>query len=314
MHKGRVEVRSKVGAGSRFIIWLKKGKDHLSDEELLKSTSEIIETQALTDTTLEYNEECRKEKGTADDKKRGLLLVEDNSELRRYLKGELNNYFRVYEARDGTEGVFKAQEKMPDVIVSDVIMPISDGFQLCEKVKGDIRLSHIPVILLTARGTVEDQIEGNRIGADAYIVKPFNTKLLRSKIEQLINTREMLFKKYSGEINVLTQTENYTSLDRDFLKVVTDYIIENISDSELTVEGVGDKMALSRSQLYRKIKALSGYSVNEFIRVIRLEQAKKLILLRQQNINEICFSIGFSSPSYFSKCYKEYFGKLPSEE
>jgi DNA-binding response OmpR family regulator len=218
------------------------------------------------------------------------------------------------ESRDGDEGITRALDKIPDLIISDLLMPEKDGFELCETLKNNPKTAHIPIILLTAKTNVEDQIHGAQIGADLYLTKPFNMSLLKHNVAQLIRNREQLMLKFKEQSILLTDQSAHNAADLDFLQTITRYLLDNITDSELSVESVGDKMNLSRSQLYRKIKTLTGHSANEFIRITRLKQAQKLIKERKLNINEVGYSTGFASPSYFSKCYREYFGNLPSEE
>jgi len=309
-HHGDITVNSKPGIGSEFCVWFRTGKQHFSDSELEKASKEIIKTDL--DPLPVFN--IDNESIQSQNKNITVLVVEDNKELRSYLVGELNRYYRVIEAENGKVGIELAESRLPDMIVSDVLMPEIDGIELCKAIKTNIAISHIPIILLTARAAIEDQIEGTNAGADAYIIKPFNPELLKSRITQLLNSRKILFAKYSGNLNVLPNIDEYTSFDRDFLTKVTEYIIENISNADLSIEELSGKMNLSRSQLYRKIKSLSGHSATEFLRVIRLEQARKLITIKKVPINEACYQVGFGTPSYFSKCYKEHFGLLPSEE
>jgi DNA-binding response OmpR family regulator/nitrogen-specific signal transduction histidine kinase len=309
-HNGDIRVESELGYGSTFTIWLQTGNDHFSEADLKKAPKDIIEPEP---NPMPGFQELHKHTENID-KNISVLIVEDNKELRKYLVQELEYNYKVFEARNGTQGIEYALKHMPDIIISDVLMPEADGFELCRAVKGNDAICHIPIILLTARANVEDQIEGTNAGADAYIIKPFNPGLLKSKITQLLTSRKVLFAKFSTEFKLLPDFDGFTNYDKDFLKKVTDYVIENISNSDLSVEELSETMHLSRSQLYRKIKSLSGHSANEFIRIIRLGQAKKLIQLKQLPINEVGYKVGFATPSYFTKCYKEHFGKLPSEE
>ncbi|MDA3892801.1 MAG: response regulator [Salinivirgaceae bacterium] len=309
-HGGDITVDSLPGEGSDFKVWLKVGNDHFSPEELKKAPKEIIEPDPnplpIINTTQIPVQES--------DKSISVLIVEDNRELRDYLAKELQKYYKVIEARNGKIGIELAEKHLPDIIISDVLMPETDGLELCRAIKNNEGISHIPIILLTARASVEDQIEGTEAGADAYIVKPFNPDLLKSRVTQLLQSRKQLFSKFSADLRIIPQIDVFTNYDKTFLQRVSDYIIENISNADLSVEELGDRMHLSRSQLYRKIKSLTGHSATEFIRIIRLEQAKKLIVVSRLPINEVGYKVGFGTPSYFSKCYKEHFGKLPSEE
>ena len=206
-----------------------------------------------------------------------------------------------------------AKETLPDAIITDVVMPEMDGFEFCKTIKTDTSTSHIPVMMLTARTTIENRIEGIENGADAYMIKPFDLKLLKLRLSQLITSRQLIFDKFFGAISGADEKINSNSIDKEFIQKLLEYINNNISDSNLSVEELASQLKLSRSQLYRKIKAITGQTVNEFIRKIRLERAKQILDSGRGNISEACFSVGFSSPSYFSKCFKAHFGILPSE-
>ena len=200
-----------------------------------------------------------------------------------------------------------------DVIVTDIKMPIMDGFELCQRIKNDLKTSHIPLLMVTAKGMQIDKVKGIDLGADAYLNKPFNMKILKSHLKQLIVSRQILFDKYFNGTSQSIVLDNTTSLDKEFINKVLTYINDNISDEKLNVENLAGELLLSRSKLYRKIKALTGNTANEFIRKIRLEKAKKLVEDSELTISEICYQTGFSSPSYFTKCFKDHFGILPTE-
>ncbi len=189
-----------------------------------------------------------------------------------------------------------------------------DGFEFCKRIINDLITSHIPILMLTAKGLDIDKVKGIDSGADIYLNKPFNMKVLKSYLNQLITTRQVLFKKYfnSNSSNVVI-SEKITSLDKEFINNVLDYINENLKDEKLNVETLASKLCLSRSKLYRKIKALTGDTANEFIRKVKLEKAKNFIESSDFSISEISFKVGFSSPSYFTKCFKDYFGAIPTE-
>jgi AraC-like DNA-binding protein len=192
-------------------------------------------------------------------------------------------------------------------------MPLFSGIELCKSVKTDIRTSHIPIILLTAKSSIHDQIEGVETGADAYITKPFNMKFLQTQIRQLIDSRRELYKHFSQDVYILPGKLTDNEMDRQFLEKAMNFIIENIEESNLTVEDLSDAMNLSRSNVYRKIKALTGNTIIEFIRIIRLKQAIKLMQTKKFSLSEIAYQTGFSSPSYFTKSFRDHYGKPPSE-
>ena len=244
--------------------------------------------------------------------KKTVLIVEDNSELRNYLKNELKEDYKLKMAINGKEGLQMAIKFIPDLVISDVMMPIMDGFEMCSSIKKDIRISHIPILLLTAKGMQIDRVKGIDSGADVYLNKPFNMNVLKSHLSQLINSRQILFNKYYNGVSD-KELLNTTSLDKQFITNILEYIHKNINDPSLNVENLADELLISRSKLYRKIKALTGNTANEFIKKIRLEKAKQFLESSDHSISEISFKVGFSSPSYFTKCYKTQFGNLPTE-
>ncbi|MCV9385187.1 two-component regulator propeller domain-containing protein [Reichenbachiella ulvae] len=307
LNKGDIKVKSQVGKGTSFELFLRLGDDHLEENEKLVAQPETF-------VPVESIKELEEQDVIAHGKKKTILIVEDNLELRKYLKSELSKHYRVVLARDGAEGWEMAQSESPDAMVTDVVMPELNGVELCERIKSDIKTSHIPILMLTAKSTLDDQLEGIEKGADAYISKPFDMRLVVSQLAQLIQSRELLFRKYFKGIardeEVLNQS---SSLDRDFVQKLMSYVMENITKPDLSVESLASELNLSRSQLYRKVKALTGSSVNEFTRNIRLEQARKIIEAGNLNIAEVSYQVGFSSPSYFTKCFKEHFGYVPKD-
>ena len=211
-----------------------------------------------------------------------------------------------------SKGLNKAIDFIPDLIISDVMMPVMDGFEFCEKIKSNKKTCHIPLLMLTAKGMQIDKIKGIEIGADAYVTKPFNMQVLKSQIKQLISSREILFNKYFKGIKN-TDLSLQTSRDKQFITSVLNYINDNINNPNLSVESLADELFLSRSKLYRKIKFLTGDTATEFIRKIKLEKAKELLNTTDFTVSEISYKVGFSSPSYFTKCFKLHFGKIPKE-
>ena len=248
-----------------------------------------------------------------DEEKPEILIVEDNEELRAFLVKELSTKFIVAQAHDGRAGIELAQSDIPDLIVSDIIMPNINGIELCKAIKSDVRTCHIPVILLTAKTSINEQIEGIETGADAYITKPFNIQFLCAQINQLIRSRRALYAYFSQEVYIMPNKVTERELDQKFLNDTIDYIVQNITDNSLNVEGLAEHLKLSRSNVYRKIKALTGQSIIEFITLIRLKQSIKMMETSQYALAEIAYLTGFTSPSYFTKCFKKQYGKPPSE-
>ncbi len=314
LHKGTIDVKSKLGEGTTFKIYLASGNAHFSENEIILNQSakhskkENFLSVPVIDLDNGYEEEDIQIKAT-----QTLLVVEDNLELRDYLKLELSGEYKVLLASNAKEGVKIAREAFPDVIITDVIMPEMSGFEFCKIIKTDSSTSHIPLLMLTAKATIENRIEGLENGADAYMVKPFDLKLLKLRLSQLVKSRQLIFDKYFGAISGTEDNTNTSSVDKDFIQKLLNYINENLGDSNLAVEDIAKHLNLSRSQLYRKVKALTGQTVNEFIRRIRLERAKQILEKGNANISEACYSVGFASPSYFSKCFKAHFGVLPTE-
>ena len=307
LHMGLIEVRSDQKKGTEFKIKLPLGSKHLN---LSKSNF----NSKINDEIYEQinNSEVDEEISSVKVNKKTVLIVEDNSELRNYLKNELKDDYKVRMAINGKEGLQMAIKFIPDIIISDVMMPIMDGFEMCSNIKKDLRISHIPVLMLTAKGMQIDRVKGIDSGADVYLNKPFNMNVLKSHLSQLINSRQILFNKYYNGVSD-KELMNTNSLDKQFITNILEYINQNINDPALNVENLADELLISRSKLYRKIKVLTGNTANEFIKKIRLEKAKQFLESTDYSISEISFKVGFSSPSYFTKCYKTLFGRLPTE-
>ncbi|NQV01425.1 MAG: response regulator, partial [Bacteroidia bacterium] len=249
-----------------------------------------------------------------------ILIVEDNSDLRAYIRGYLDESYHITEARDGVEGFEKAIKEVPDLILSDVMMPGMDGFELCEKLKSDERTSHIPVILLTARAAPESKLEGLETGADDFLTKPFDPDELHIRIRNLISGRKRLRERYLREMGIkdLSKKEKsgkkeLVSLDQKFLIRARGIVEKYLSDETFDIPRFSDEMHLSRTQVHRKLKALVDQSASEFIRTIRITYAAKLLEHKTGNISEIALEVGFSNPAYFAECFKKQFGILPSE-
>ncbi len=327
IHHGKITVESQVGKGTTFSVFLPKGKEHLKSDEIVEKTTFKVKKEEFPEPfpELEFSENelsidnyQNKDEGKED--KPYILIVDDNADLRNYMKGYLDQHYNISEARDGGEGYNLAIEKIPDLIISDVMMPKLDGYELCKKLKTDARTSHIPVILLTARASSESKIEGLETGADDFITKPFDPLELQTRIKNLIMQRNMLHESFMKNVRkigieqLLTlESPDLNSMDQNFLQKAIEYILENISDPTINVELLGEEMSLSRRQLQRKIMGITGNSPNKFIRSIRLNRAAELILNKTGNVTEIAYEVGFNNLSWFAKSFKEQFGVLPSE-
>ena len=307
------------GKGTTFIVSIPLGNEHLTPEEICDAPeAEAIVADSKPETIFigESKEELFADKKSYSDldneKEETILIVEDNTDVRNYIKNNLENDYRVLEAIDGEDGWNNSVESLPDIIVSDVMMPKLDGFTLLEKLKTDERTSHIPVILLTARAASEDKIEGYKTGADAYIMKPFDTNELKARIKNLLEQRKRI-QQHFQKIGIFDfDKPGVTSVDKKFLRKAFDTITQNISDPLFSVESFAENMAISRYVLYKKIVSLTGETPVELIRRIRLQRAAELIEKKFGNLSEIALEVGFSNPAYFSDCFKKQFGVSPS--
>ncbi len=245
---------------------------------------------------------------------RFILIVEDNVDLQNYLASILSKQYSVSIAKDGVEGLESACDQIPDLIISDVMMPRMNGIDLLEKIKNNERTSHIPIILLTAKADLESRLKGLKIGADDYLAKPFVVEELFIRIANLLSLRKKLAAKYLGSLSQnSTKVATEPSLDEKFLQKAKMVVERNISDSLFSVESLAEEMHLSRAQLFRKLKAISGLPPNEFINDIRLLRAAEMIKGKVDTLTQISYSVGFNEPSYFAKRFKKKFGMTPRE-
>jgi signal transduction histidine kinase/DNA-binding response OmpR family regulator len=332
LHHGTINVDSRVGKGSTFTVIIPIGKYHFQPEDFVsvdepegKEGDPItsVEQESFTDIIIEpesNNEKIEEEVIDENDIKPLLLVVEDNEDMRHYIRSNISGEFRLTEAEDGEQGYEKAIDKVPDLIISDVMMPKMDGMELCSKLKTDERTSHIPVILLTAKASMEDRLEGLETGADDFITKPFDVQELLVRINNLILQRKRLQEKFMqnakqlGLSQVLNLPESgFNSTDQKFLNKAVEIVNSRMDDEKFSVEVFRKEMALGRTQLHKKFKSLLGQSPSVFIRTLRLNRAAELLKANKGSISEIAFEIGFNNLSYFSKCFQEQFGVLPSE-
>jgi len=319
LHKGTIAVESEEGRGTTFTVRLPLGKAHLTEEEICKPAG--LETKegekAVAPPALQSSLEGARTgeipRDTLGQKEKPvLLIVEDNGDVRQYIRRDLEKEYDIVEAVDGADGWDKAIERMPDIIVSDVMMPKLDGFAMCAKLKGDEQTCHIPVVLLTAKATSQDKIEGFEIGADEYIMKPFELAELRVRLRNLIDQRARLHEYFRKHGLFEIEEQKITPVDQKFLQKAVATVTAHISDPSFGVESLSDEMAVSRSFLLKKIGALTGEAPSELIKRTRLSHAAKLIENGFGNVTEIAFAVGFSNPSYFAECFKKQFGCPPS--
>ncbi len=242
-----------------------------------------------------------------------LLIVEDNYELRRFLCDNLEQKYKVLEAQNGKEGLSLTLNQFPDLVISDVMMPVMNGIELCKAIKNDVKVSHIPVILLTVLNSINNQIEGYEIGADDYITKPFNLNLLEARIFNLIESRKKINRKFNEELKPNPKQYYHNLLDEKFIEKALEVVEKNIANTEFSAEDFASQIGMSRSNLHIKLKALTDQSATEFIRVTRLKKAIGLLSEYRYNISEVSYMVGFNSISYFNRCFKQQFGKTPSD-
>lgn len=267
--------------------------------------------EAEVSTTLVETDFPMGEEETRDADRPTVLVIDDNADIRNYVKTLLAEEYHVLDAPEAATGIRLAMKYVPDVIVSDVMMPGMDGVECCRRLKAELQTCHIPVILLTACSLDEQRIQGYNGGADSYISKPFNSQLLLSRIRNLIDSRRQL-RQFFGDNQTLAK-ENICDIDKDFVSRFKSLVEEKMRDPELNVEDLGKDMGLSRVQLYRKLKSLTNYAPNELLRQARLKKATSLLASSEMTVAEIAYEVGFSSPSYFTKCYKEQFGESPTD-
>ncbi|WP_044533295.1 hybrid sensor histidine kinase/response regulator transcription factor, partial [Bacteroides intestinalis] len=308
LHEGTLQVESEIGKGTTFTLRLLAENTYpnaLHKEE--KMEKKLIEP--------EKSEEEDKEEA---DVRPMLLIVEDNDDIREYIVSSFSNNYRIITATNGKEGLEQAQKHIPDIIISDIMMPVMDGIELCKRVKEDICTSHIPVILLTAKDSIQDKEEGYESGADSYLTKPFSAKLLNSRIHNLLESRRKLALLIANRTKELKPEQpqepiKLSRLDEEFLARFTSIVEENVDIDKLDMSFMMDKMNMSHSTLYRKIKGLTGISGNEFIRKIRLKNSLRLLMEEGLNISEAAYASGFNDLGYFRACFKEEYGMAPSE-
>lgn len=312
LHHGEVYVVSKENK-TAFNVILLKGSSHFIEEQIVREIPErtedhleFIPDQEVVTKQKTYDDTGRKESGI-------VLVVEDHFDLRNFICEQLKNDYSIIEAEDGEKGLNLAEELIPDLIISDIMMPKMDGYELCKEIKTNIKTNHIPVILLTAKATIESKLEGLETGADDYLIKPFNTDELKTRVRNLIRLRQQMREKFTSEMILKPAEVIVPSNQKVFIEKLTAIIESHIEDEKFSVEILSKDIGMSRSQLHRKVKALTSQSPNEFIRNYRLQRAADLIKQQAGNFAEIAYKVGFSSQAYFTKSFQELYGLTPSE-
>jgi signal transduction histidine kinase/DNA-binding response OmpR family regulator len=324
LHHGELSVQSDRGkeSGTEFQVRLKLGRSHLTDAEIAarrdSQAEEPPEPAELIEPVIEPGHAAPiidALTGAAEPRpdRTVVLVVEDSADLRQYIRGSLEPDYAVEEAPDGKIGIEKAKQLIPDLVISDIMMPEADGYELCRALKGDVSTSHIPVVLLTAKASEENVVRGLETGADDYITKPFSTRILSARIRNLIELRRQLQLKLNREMILQPSRIAMSEMDREFLKDLQEVIEKNLSDPDFNVEDLSKRLYMSRTTVYRKIQALSGETPTDFIRSYRLMRAAQLLKNNYGSVTDVAFEVGFSSRAYFTKCFKDKFQRLPSE-
>ncbi len=316
LHHGTIHVESALDKGAAFIVTIPRQQEGTLTEVESTKNHTMPYVDEYTDNGLENEKSSTKaDQITSPDEtleqKPTVLVIDDNKDVCDYVASLLTENYVVITAENGEMGVEKGIKEVPDLVISDVMMPDISGLQVCSRLKKETATSHIPVILLTARSMDDQQVEGYDCGADAYITKPFNGKVLQACVKNLLENRRKLKAIYASDEQPTTET---TDTDTLFIQRFHDIVVNRMGNTELSVEDISRELGLSRVQMYRKIKALTGSTPVELLRITRLKKAERLLRQGGKTISEVAYEVGFSSPSYFAKCYKDYFGKQPSEE
>ena len=309
--QGHIKVKSNHNEGSQFIV---RFPVITSKNDLMREAEISSEEVIFSESGLVINENIHKEIGDSIKTLPSLLIVEDNPDMQTFLKSSLEESYKILQAYDGVQGLKIALENIPNIIISDVMMPNMNGIQFCNEIKQNEITNHIPFILLSARASIDHKIEGLKVGADVYIPKPFDMRLLKIKTQKLLEEREFLIEKFASKrITLDSQKIGINHTEKAFLEKAEKVIEDNLTNSEFVVEDLGRALSFSRMQLYRKFKSVRGLSANEFIREYRIKKAALLLRETDLNVSEILYTIGFTNRSYFSKCFKKTFDMSPKE-
>ena len=329
LHHGEARVESELGKGSDFIVVIPREQE--GDSQVIHNDVDIVDNSVnasasagknvVDESVLQYIDDGDRSRGkvqqlvSENTNRPTVLVIDNNTDIRQYERTLLQDEYIVLEAADGKEGLAVALKEVPDLVICDVMMPVMDGLEFTKRLKTNTATSHIPVIMLTAKNLEEHRAEGYEHGADSYITKPFHSKVLLARIENLLRQRQLLKNLYHGTKEAEKEISEAHLEDRDkqFLKQLQAIIQKNLSDSEFGVEDMGQQIGLSRVQLYRKVKAMTGSSVVDLLRKARLAKARRLLETRSMSVSEVAYEVGFSAPSYFTKCFKEEYGMLPGD-
>lgn len=310
VHKGSIKYAESVFGGACLVVTIPLSeknyeKDNVVPLPLSGKISATVDVAESGGDIEEYRESMHKDYR--------LLVIEDDEEVREYIQSHLNRYFITSMAKDGLDGLEKAVKEQPNLIICDVMMPEMDGFEVTQRLKNDFQTSHIPVIMLTAHSSGEQQLEGIQAGADAYITKPFSMKFLMMHITKLIEQCEKLQQKLAQYPGLVRPSVKFSAKDKEFLDLLNNVIEENITKPDFTIDNFAKIVGMGRTVFYNKVKGITGHSPNEYIRCIRMRKAAELLVSTDLNVSEVSYKIGINDPFYFSKCFKSQFGKSPSK-
>jgi len=321
LHKGKITVESIPNEWTTFKVIIPIHKEVFNEKEIedkvaIRSTDEeMINLEDLDETSkVDMVTDTSKDSDSQQDLDNPILLiVDDNADIRTYMSTIFKDIYTILTAKNGQEGIDLAIAHIPDIIISDIMMPVKNGIELCNTIKVDERTSHIPIILLTAKAGEENEIEGIKTGADDYVTKPFNEELLQLRVEKLIEGRKKLQERYSQEVILKPKDIAITSVDEQFLQRLQKVLDDKLVESSFSIENFSQAVGMSRMQLHRKLKALTGLSATEFIRSQRLKLAAQLLKKSEINVSQVGYSVGFNDHAYFSKCFKEMYHCTPTE-
>ncbi len=313
LHNGSISVKSEINKGTKFKISLPLKIEYSKASATPHASIEMNTDKIISEPVNEAIGERELENKNNTDNVPLVLIVEDERDIRNFIKDNIGDKYKIIESPDGKDGIKKSIEYIPDIIISDIIMPGVDGIELCKNIKSDEKTSHIPIILLTAKSSVDNKLEGLETGADDYLTKPFNISELQVRVSNLINQRRKLRERFRKEILLEPKEIAVTSTDEKFLYRIANIIEKHISDYNFSVDSFANEAGMSRMQLHRKLNAVTGQSAGDYIRNYRLKRAAKLLEGKHGNIAEVAYDVGFNNPSYFSDCFKKMFGSLPSE-
>ena len=310
LHQGTIELKSKQG--SEFVITLLKGSSHLQPAQITHKVENLTSIPSLITDNLNIEPDLKNSNPISDAEKHSILIIEDNVDLVNFLKAKLSNEYVVYNS-DGSDAIEKALEIIPDIIICDINLVDKDGYEISKELKKDLRSSHIPIIILTAQSNKESVLKGLQSGVDQYLTKPFSLSILKQSLSSLLFNREKLRYYYTNNIYRVEPESKFGNQEQSFITKMNDIIKKNVENPKFSVEDLADKLGVSRVQLYRKVKAIIGINISDHINNVKLEKAAELLKSNEMNISEIAYSLGFSSPNYFSTAFKNKFGISPKE-